>query len=104
MGVRLLVLAPFLQVLACSVFSGGIFLKMLAARDRTANFCQCSCSHARKDQSKTRPGYSSQAVNLLHFRGTRGQDSVSLKIFLKRPNRGHVSQQRLVTFQLVTFI
>ncbi len=44
----------FLQVLACSVFSGVAFWKVLIARK--ANFCQYSCSqrktlcsHARKD-------------------------------------------------------
>lgn len=41
----------FLQVLACSVFGGGSILKSARYTDLKANFCQCSCSHARKDPS-----------------------------------------------------
>ncbi len=35
----------FLQVLACSVFRGGSFFKVLVARK--AGFCQCSCSQRK---------------------------------------------------------
>ena len=77
----------------CPVFSGGSFLKLLAARK--ANFCQCSCSQRKTMCRHTRCFTKGQLVHRLELcTNTHSRlfiNSISMRLYFKEAQNGFLA-------------